>query len=38
MFQNYDVPFLIPENFKNLDLKIPKIIFLEMERHESYHF
>jgi len=23
------VPFLIPENIKNLDLKIPKIIFLD---------
>jgi len=29
VFKNNDVPFLIPENFKNLDLKIPKIIFLE---------
>lgn len=29
MLKNNDVPFLIPENFKNLDLKIPKIIFLE---------
>jgi len=31
-------PFLIPENIKNLDLKIPKIIFLDWRDTESYHF
>jgi len=38
MFKNNDVPFLIPENNKNLDLKIPKIIFLELERQKVIIF